>query len=169
MAQNLHFWATVTTWKDTGNSQVYRPLCKRIQSTYACLSWMPSIPACPCGRRPHLPSEPGEHHALGAHASHHRRSDPVATILSGTDHHPDQDPLLRTQLGTAPAASLAEHDAQWNADHGSTLSAWTIGRVNRRLGWWRKKDSDRVRTRPVGARRVCASANHAGRDPAGRA
>ena len=52
---------------------------------------------------------------------------------------PDQYAQLRAQLEAAPDASRAEHAAQWNADHGTTLSAWTLGRAIRRLGWSRKK------------------------------
>jgi hypothetical protein len=36
-------------------------------------------------------------------------------------------------------AHLPEHAARWNADHGTSLSAWTLGRALRRLGWSRKK------------------------------
>jgi transposase len=52
---------------------------------------------------------------------------------------PDQLPLLRAQLDAAPDASLAEHAALWNADHGTSLSSWTIARAFRRLGLSRKK------------------------------
>ena len=52
---------------------------------------------------------------------------------------PDQQAHLLAQLDAAPDALLAEHAAQWNADHGTTLSPWTIGRAIRRLGWSRKK------------------------------
>jgi transposase len=51
----------------------------------------------------------------------------------------DQYAHLRAQLEGAPDASRAEHAAQWNADHDTTLSAWTLGRALRRLGWSRKK------------------------------
>lgn len=52
---------------------------------------------------------------------------------------PDQQPLLRLQLEAAPDAPLATHTAQWNADHGTTLSSWTMARAIRHLGWSRKK------------------------------
>jgi len=52
---------------------------------------------------------------------------------------PDRYPLLRAQLEAAPDAARAAHAAQWNADHDTTLSAWTLGRAIRRLGWSRKK------------------------------
>lgn len=52
---------------------------------------------------------------------------------------PEQHALLRAQLHAAPDASLAAHAEQWNADHGTTLSPWTLGRAIRRLGWSRKK------------------------------
>lgn len=48
-------------------------------------------------------------------------------------------PALRTQLDTAPDATLAEHAARWNATHGTSLSQWTLGRAIRQLGWTRKK------------------------------
>jgi transposase len=46
---------------------------------------------------------------------------------------------LRFQLEQLPDASLAEHARRWNADHGTSLSPWTLGRAIRRLGWSRKK------------------------------
>lgn len=51
----------------------------------------------------------------------------------------DQEPVLRSYLEAAPDATLATHTAQWNADHGTTLSSWTMARAIRRLGWSRKK------------------------------
>lgn len=50
-----------------------------------------------------------------------------------------QDARLRAQVLAAPDASLAAHAAQWNADFGTTLSPWTMGRAICRLGWSRKK------------------------------
>jgi transposase len=50
-----------------------------------------------------------------------------------------QLPTLRFQLEQFPDASLAEHARRWNADHATSLSAWTLGRAIRRLGWSRKK------------------------------
>ena len=50
-----------------------------------------------------------------------------------------QEALLRFQLEQFPDATLPEHAARWNADHGTSLSAWTLGRAIRRLGWSRKK------------------------------
>ena len=52
---------------------------------------------------------------------------------------PDLYAQLRAQLATAPDASRADHATQWNADHGTSLSASTIGRAIRRLDWSRKK------------------------------
>ena len=52
---------------------------------------------------------------------------------------PDQYTHLRVQLEAAPDASRADHATQWNADHGTALSPWTLGRAIRRLGWSRKK------------------------------
>jgi transposase len=52
---------------------------------------------------------------------------------------PDHYAHLRLQLDAAPDASLVAQADQWNADHGTTLSAWTMARAIRRLGWSRKK------------------------------
>jgi transposase len=52
---------------------------------------------------------------------------------------PEQHAQLRLQLEAAPDASLADQARSWNADHGTSLSAWTMGRAIRRLGWSRKK------------------------------
>jgi transposase len=51
----------------------------------------------------------------------------------------DQHVQLRLQLEAAPDASLADQASSWNAGHGTTLSASTMGRAIRRLGWSRKK------------------------------
>jgi|RhiMetdeSRZDD1v2_1073273.scaffolds.fasta_scaffold1962985_1 transposase len=50
-----------------------------------------------------------------------------------------QTPALRAQLEQHPDATLAEHAAHWNADTGTTLSQWSLGRAIRALGWSRKK------------------------------
>lgn len=52
---------------------------------------------------------------------------------------PAQLPTLRFQLDQFPDATLAEHAQRWNADHGTTLSHWTLGRAIGRVGWSRKK------------------------------
>jgi len=52
---------------------------------------------------------------------------------------PGQAPTLRFYLDQFPDATLDEHAARWNADHGTQLSHWTLGRAIRRLGWSRKK------------------------------
>jgi len=52
---------------------------------------------------------------------------------------PNQYAQLPVQLELAPDASRAEHAERWNADHDTSLSAWTIGRTIRRLAWSRKK------------------------------
>ena len=52
---------------------------------------------------------------------------------------PAQQPTLRFQLEQFPDATLQEHAERWNADHGSHLSSWTLGRAIRALGWSRKK------------------------------
>jgi transposase len=51
----------------------------------------------------------------------------------------DKEAHLRRQLEAAPDASLAAHTAQWNAEHGTSISTWTMARAIRRLGWSRKK------------------------------
>jgi transposase len=50
-----------------------------------------------------------------------------------------QESLLRFQLEQFPDATVQEHAERWNADQGTTLSSWTLGRAIRRLGWSRKK------------------------------
>lgn len=51
----------------------------------------------------------------------------------------EQEGELRAQVAATPDASLVDHAAQWNATHGTTLSASTLGRAIRRLGITRKK------------------------------
>ena len=50
-----------------------------------------------------------------------------------------QTPALQAQVEQHPDATLAEHAAHWNADNGTTLSQWSLGRAIRALGWSRKK------------------------------
>ena len=50
-----------------------------------------------------------------------------------------QEPLLRLQLEQFPDATLQQHAERWNAEQGTTLSSWTLGRAIRRIGWSRKK------------------------------
>lgn len=52
---------------------------------------------------------------------------------------PTHEQQLRAQVQAAPDATLAEHAVQWNATHGTSLSASTIGRAIRGLGVTRKK------------------------------
>lgn len=52
---------------------------------------------------------------------------------------PAHHQLLRAQVHATPDATLAEHTAQWNAVHGTSLSSSTIGRAIRLLGLTRKK------------------------------
>jgi transposase len=61
------------------------------------------------------------------------RSGKAATIT------PAQEPTLRFQLTQFPDATLSAHAERWNADHGTQLSHWTLGRAMRRLGWSRKQ------------------------------
>ena len=63
----------------------------------------------------------------------HPRSGQTPRITTADDAH------LRVQLQHHPDATLAEHAALWNAEHGTTLSQWTLGRAIRRLNWTRKK------------------------------
>jgi transposase len=50
-----------------------------------------------------------------------------------------QEPLLRLQLEQLKDATLQQHAERWNAEQGTTLSSWSLGRAIRRLGWSRKK------------------------------
>jgi transposase len=52
----------------------------------------------------------------------------------------DQEAALWAQLAQLPTATLAEHCAQWQADHGVTVSRATMSRQIHRLGWTRKKE-----------------------------
>jgi transposase len=72
------------------------------------------------------------HQTTGDLTPHHA---PGRTLMIS----PDQEPQLRHQLEAAPDATLAAHTAHWNADHGTSLSTWTMARAIRRLGWSRKK------------------------------
>ena len=56
---------------------------------------------------------------------------------------PEQEADLRAQVASAPDASLADHTAQWNATHTTSLSASTIGRAISRLAITRKKVANR--------------------------
>ena len=51
----------------------------------------------------------------------------------------EQEAALRRQLEAAPDALLAAHAAQSTADHGTSVSTWTMARAIRRIGWSRKK------------------------------
>ena len=66
----------------------------------------------------------------------------VAAIDGGMPRTQAQEALLRFQLEQFSDATLPEHAERWNADHGTTLSAWTLGRAIRRLGWSRKKETE---------------------------
>jgi len=46
---------------------------------------------------------------------------------------------LLPQLEANPSATLEEHCQMWKAEHGQEVSAKTIGRAIKRLGWTRKK------------------------------
>ena len=52
---------------------------------------------------------------------------------------PAHDDAVRAHVAAVPDATLAAHAARWNAEHGTSLSQWTLGRAIRRLGLTRKK------------------------------
>lgn len=51
----------------------------------------------------------------------------------------EQEAPLQLQVQMAPDATLTAHAEQWNADHGTTVSRWTVARAMRRLTLSRKK------------------------------
>lgn len=52
----------------------------------------------------------------------------------------DDEAALWAQLEQMPTATLAEHCAQWAAEHGVAVSTATMSRQIHRLGWTRKKE-----------------------------
>jgi transposase len=48
---------------------------------------------------------------------------------------PEQEAQLRTRVEAAPDATVLEHCAWWAEQHGQQLSATTMWRAIRRLGW----------------------------------
>jgi transposase len=52
---------------------------------------------------------------------------------------PMHEAELWAQLEQQPTATLDQHCAQWQAEHGVQLSRATMSRQIRRLGWTRKK------------------------------
>ncbi len=52
---------------------------------------------------------------------------------------PEQYPALRDQLAAHPDAILAEHCRLWEEQTGQPMSTSTMSRLQRRLGWTRKK------------------------------
>jgi transposase len=66
----------------------------------------------------------------------------------------EQEALLRARVEAAPAATLAEQCAWWEAEQGQRVSGPTMWRAIRRLGWTRKQG----RWVPVSATRSRASA-----------
>jgi transposase len=50
-----------------------------------------------------------------------------------------QETALWAQLAAHPDATVETHARLWNAARGGAVSAWTVGRAIRRLGWTRKK------------------------------
>ncbi len=52
---------------------------------------------------------------------------------------PEQETVLRARVEAAPAATLAEHCAWWEAQQGQRVSGPTMWRALRRLEWTRKK------------------------------
>ncbi len=51
----------------------------------------------------------------------------------------EQYPALLAQLAAHPDATLTHHIALWKANHGVTVSRWTMSRALRAAGWTRKK------------------------------
>lgn len=58
---------------------------------------------------------------------------------------PAQAAALDAQVAASPDATLAEHCAQWQQDHGVVVSVATMSRVIRRLGITLKKSPLRQR------------------------
>lgn len=52
---------------------------------------------------------------------------------------PDQHPLLATQMQAHPNLSVAEHALLWQQETGQRLSATTLWRTLKRMGWSHKK------------------------------
>jgi transposase len=52
---------------------------------------------------------------------------------------PDAFAAVRAQVEKTPDATLAEHAATWDQEHGVRVSEWTMGRIIRRLHLTRKK------------------------------
>ena len=55
----------------------------------------------------------------------------------------DQSPALVAQLVALPDATLAMHCDRWEAATGVRVSVSTMCRAQQRVGWTRKKESDR--------------------------
>jgi transposase len=51
----------------------------------------------------------------------------------------EQLPALEQQLAKAPDATLEQHVARWEAEHGIQLSVSTMWRALERVAWTRKK------------------------------
>jgi transposase len=52
---------------------------------------------------------------------------------------PDHEAALLAQLADAPDATLEEHCARWEREHGRTVSVSTMCRAQQRVGWTVKK------------------------------
>jgi transposase len=70
----------------------------------------------------------------------------------------EQEASLRARLEAAPDATVLEHCAWWEEQHGQALSEATMWRAIRRLGWTHKKShwqpaSATSRHAPLGGRR----------------
>src|SRR4029078_5453482 len=52
---------------------------------------------------------------------------------------PAQHAAVWAQLEAHPDPTVETHARLWNAARGGAVSAWTVGRAIRRLGWTRKK------------------------------
>jgi transposase len=74
----------------------------------------------------------------------------------------EHEGLLRTRLEAAPDATVLEHGAWWAEQYGQQLSAATLWRAMRRLGWTHQTSrwqpvSATSRRAPPGARRAPSS------------
>ncbi len=73
------------------------------------------------------------HAATGSLAPSAYRRGPIPAIP------PDREAALRAQLRAHPNATLDEHCARWEREQGRAVSASTMCRAQRRVGWTHKK------------------------------
>jgi transposase len=60
---------------------------------------------------------------------------------------PEQEPALLAQLRAHPDATLEEHCALWQQEHGRAVSTSTMCRTQRRVGWTVKKSHSSPRSK----------------------